>query len=152
MRRGGALLGLALVALLGGCDKHRFEPPSRAKQVAEADLLYSPAIFDTIAWPSDSARAFEGNNVFASHCRKCHGPEGRGGTAYAENRGLTVPSLVRPDWEAGSDVEAVRHRIFDGHAAGMPTWGVAGISPREVDAVAHYIVDVLRPEMLGAAK
>jgi hypothetical protein len=41
---------------------------------------------------------------------------------------------------------AVRRRIFTGHPAGMYTWGIAGISPREIDAVAHYILERLRPD------
>jgi len=149
------LLGVALglPVLLGACDKHEFEPPSRAAQVAQADSLYAPAWFDTIAWPTDSARTFEGNNVFAAYCRKCHGPEGEGGsTPYAQARGLDVPSLVLPEWQPGDDVEAVRRAIFVGHAAGMPTWGVAGITPREIDAGAHYRVDDLRPEKLGSTR
>lgn len=149
-RAAGVFVLLTGTLLAAACDKHEFEPPSRAKQVAQADSLYSPALFDTVAWASDSARAFEGNNVYAAHCRKCHGFEGQGGqTPYAKSRGLTVPSLVRPEWPYGSDVDAVRRRIFEGHPSGMPTWGVAGIMPREIDAVAHYIVDELRPEMIG---
>jgi mono/diheme cytochrome c family protein len=151
--RPAAFLVVGSLVLPGACEKHEFEPPSREAQVAQADSLYSAAHFDSIAWPNDSARTFEGNNVFATHCRKCHGMTGEGGnTPYAQARGLEVPSLVRPDWEPGSDVDAVRRRIFDGHPAGMPTWGVAGITPREIDAVAHYIVDDLRPEILGPPK
>lgn len=142
-----ALLGPAALVLLAACEKHEFEPPDRAAQVAQADSLYSPALFDTIAWPSDSARAFDGNNVYAAECRKCHGTVGEGGTEYAAERGLTVPSLTRADWPYGDDIEAVRQRIFSGHPAGMPTWGVAGITPREIDAVSFYIVHSLRPEI-----
>ncbi|NJD09582.1 MAG: c-type cytochrome [Gemmatimonadetes bacterium] len=149
-RTAGAVLAVAAL-LSGACGGgHKFEPPSRDKQVAQADSLFSPALFDTIAWVSDSARTFEGNNVFAAYCRKCHGFDGRGGqTPYARNRGIVVPSLVSPGWPYGSDIDSVRRRIFEGHSAGMPTWGVAGISPREIDAVAHYILDDLRPEILG---
>jgi mono/diheme cytochrome c family protein len=43
----------------------------------------------------------------------------------------------------------VRRRIFTGHPAGMPTWGVAGIPAREIDAVAAYILEQLRPDVLG---
>jgi hypothetical protein len=46
-------------------------------------------------------------------------------------------------------MDSVRHRIFVGHAAGMPTWGVAGISPREIDGAAYYLLERLRPEVLG---
>lgn len=140
---------LGLAVLLGGCKGgHHFDPPSREKQVAQADSAYSPAIFDTIAWPSDSAREFDGNNTYAARCRKCHGELGEGGTPYAIERNLNPPSLVRPGWPYGDDIEKVRHRIFIGHPGGMPTWGVAGITPREIDAVAYYIVKELRPEML----
>ena len=141
---------LALVAVLfTACEKHEFHPPDRDAQVAEADSVYTPAIFDTVTWVSDSARAFEGNNVFAAHCRKCHGTTGEGGTEYAGERELEVPSLVRADWPYGADVDSARHRIFSGHPAGMPTWGIAGITPREIDAVAYYVVKVLRPEQLN---
>lgn len=141
-------LPLAAAALLAACQGHDFEPPERSAQVAEADSVFTPALFDSIAWPSDSARAFEGNNVFATHCRKCHGPLGEGGTEYAAERELAVPSLVAPDWPYDNDLEGARRRIFTGHPAGMPTWGVAGITPREIDAVAYYLIHQLRPEVL----
>lgn len=142
-----ALLGALLT--LAACDKHEFEPPSREAQVARADSAFSEALFDTIQWPSDSVRAFEGNNVFATHCRRCHGSMGAGGTEYAAQRKLNVPSLVAPDWEYGNDLGSARRRIFTGHPTGMPIWGVAGISPREIDAVAYYLIFDLRPEVLG---
>jgi mono/diheme cytochrome c family protein len=153
MRPRAAVLALGLAVLPGACEKHEFEPPSRDAQVAQADSLYSPVLFDSITWPGDSARTFEGNNVFATHCRKCHGVMGEGGTTeYAAVQGLEVPSLVRPEWPEGDDVEALRRRIFTGHPAGMPTWGVAGITPREIDAVAWYIAHDLRPEVLGGGR
>ena len=140
--------GIALLCTAAGsaCDKHEFHPPSRDEQVAAADSLLTPATFDTVTWASDSARAIAGNDIFAAHCRECHGFRGEGGTPYAREHNLEPPSLVRADWPY-PDVAAVRRRIFTGHPAGMPTWGVAGITPREIDAVAHYIVAVLRPEM-----
>lgn len=141
-----------LVALLWlpalGCQEQEFEPPDRGERVEEAERVYSEALFDTIAWPSDSIRATEGNGVFSAKCRQCHGSFGRGGTEYAADRDLDVPSLVEPDWEYAGDPDAVRHRIFVGHPEGMPTWGVAGISPREIDATAFYILEWLRPDVL----
>jgi hypothetical protein len=74
---------------------------------------------------------------------------GDGGTDYARQRNLDVPSLVEPDWEFRDDLEGTRRRVFVGHADGMPIWGVAGISPREIDAVSYYVLEVLRPEVLG---
>ncbi len=146
-RAGGVALLLAVA--VGACEKHEFERPDRGEQVAEADRAFSPTLFDSIAWPSDSIRALEGNVVFSTYCRNCHGPLGRGGTDYAQQRNLHVPSLVEADWRFAAEPDSVLHRIFVGHASGMPTWGVAGITLREMDAVTGYLLEVLRPEVLG---
>lgn len=144
--RVAASAALALAALLAACEKPEFERPDRAAQVAEADSMFAPELFDTIQWSSEQERLALGNEVFAVHCRKCHGPLGRGDTPYAREEGLEVPSLVSADWGFADDPVAVRRRIFAGHPKGMPTWGVAGISPRQIDAVAHYIALQLRPD------
>ncbi|HSM06473.1 MAG TPA: cytochrome c [Longimicrobiales bacterium] len=148
--RARALGLLPLVAVAAwGCSEHRFEPPDREAQVARADSLFSPALFDSVTWASDSARALEGNVVFSTYCRNCHGPLGAGGTEYARSRDLEVPSLVSPEWPLAEHRDSILQLIFVGHAAGMPTWGVAGISAREMDAVVFYVTQVLRPEVLG---
>lgn len=144
-----AMACAALTLSVLACEKHEFEPPSTEERVANAEEIFSQDLFDTIIWESPEARSLSGNVVFASKCRKCHGTMGTGGTAYALERNLDVPSLVEEGWELDGDLEGARHRMFVGHAAGMPTWGVAGISLREIDAVAHYVLDVLRPEVLG---
>ena len=137
------------VLLATGCGDKEFEPPDRAEQVEQAEELLEAPSFDTIAWASDDARAFEGNGVFAAKCRNCHGPVGRGGTEYARRQGLDVPSLVEPEMGIPAELEAVRERVFTGHPEGMPTWGVAGITLREIDAVSFYVLESLRPEVLG---
>jgi mono/diheme cytochrome c family protein len=144
-----AVTGLLAVAALAACGgDYEFEPPDRESQVEEADSSFSQAMFDTVAWASTETRALEGNVVFSSKCRQCHGTLGEGGTEYANERNLEVPSLVSADWEYASDLEAVRRLVFTGHPEGMPTFGVAGISPREIDAVAFYILERLRPDVL----
>jgi mono/diheme cytochrome c family protein len=142
------IAGLSFLAA-AACGHPDFEPPDRGEQVLVAEALYSPALFDSIAWADERERARAGNEVFASKCRNCHGTVGEGGTAYAGARGLSVPSLVAPDWPLASSLDSVRHRIFVGHHLGMPTWGVAGITPREIDGAAFYVLERLRPEMLG---
>ncbi|HSG47132.1 MAG TPA: cytochrome c [Longimicrobiales bacterium] len=136
-------------ALAAGCAEHHFEPPDREEQVAEAETGFSMAAFDSVSWESDDQRALDGNVVYSTYCRNCHGPLGMGGTEYARVRDLDVPSLVEPDWQFAESRDSVLHRIFVGHSTGMPTWGVAGISPRAMDAVTHYLLNVLRPEVLG---
>ncbi|HSJ08261.1 MAG TPA: cytochrome c [Longimicrobiales bacterium] len=142
-----ALLAVA-ACTAAACEKHEFEQPDREAQVLQADSLLTPETFDSIQWASDEERATQGNNAYAATCRSCHGVLGAGDTDYAREQNVNPPSLVREDWPY-ADVDAVRHRIFTGHAAGMPTWGVAGITPREIDAVAYYVVNVLRPEAMG---
>lgn len=150
MRRGGLAVVIAVAMGLSACEKHEFEPPDREERVREADRAYSAALFDTVTWVDDEVRALEGNVVFSTYCRNCHGTLGRGETDYAAERGLEVPSLVTADWRWAGAPDSIRHRVFVGHAQGMPTWGVAGLSPREIDAVTHYLLAVLRPDVLGA--
>ncbi|MBT8334982.1 MAG: cytochrome c [Gemmatimonadetes bacterium] len=140
-------VAFAMAVAVAACEKPQFEPPDRAARIAAADEIFSMALFDSIAWPSDSIRALEGNVVYSTYCRNCHGALGRGETDYDARRGLEVPSLVAPAWQYAEARDSVLHRVFVGHVQGMPTWGVAGISPREMDAVTHYLMDVLRPEV-----
>lgn len=148
MRPAAAPTLMLFAATLAACESHEFEPPSRAAQVAEADSMFDPAMFDTIAWNGDSVRLAAGNDLFAARCRRCHGYLGRGGPAEVRGEQIDVPSLVEPDWPHAGDLDAIRRRIFVGHPQGMPTWGVAGLSLREIDAVAYYIDALLRPEAL----
>ena len=149
MTRELRLLGAtALLLTLGACG-HEFEPPDRADHIAAAEALYSAELFDTLTWESDYARTLEGNSVYASQCRKCHGSLGLGGTEYSEVRGLDVPSLVEWEWKFTDGLESVRHYVFVGHDGGMPSWGLSGLSPREIDGAAYYLLAQLRPEMLA---
>jgi mono/diheme cytochrome c family protein len=146
MRRTVRSVAVALVAItLIACEKREYEPPDRAQRVEEAAALLTPEMFDTVTWSSTEDRAFAGNNIYAARCRSCHGYIGEAETEYARESDLDVPSLVRPEWPY-ADIETVRRVIYTGHPGGMPTWRVAGITPREIDAVAYYIVYVLRPE------
>jgi mono/diheme cytochrome c family protein len=131
---------------LAGCKGHEFHPPDKDVRVEQADSVYARMRFDTIQWASDSLKLATGNEVYASNCDKCHGPTGQGNAEYARANNLRAPSLVDPNWHFGEDREQVRRRIFTGHPAGMPTWGVAGLTPREIDAVTSYLMDSLRPE------
>lgn len=138
---------LALATLASACGDPEFEPPDRSARVERADSIYSPALFDTISWPSEAALLTEGNALYAEECRRCHGTLGQGGTDYARERGLTVPSLVEPEWPM-ADTDSLRHMIFVGHESGMPIYGDGDLSPRQIDATAAYILLTLRPDVL----
>ena len=147
MRSMWALAALAAAALSLACG-HDFDPPDRGARVRAAERAYTPMVFDSVVWPNDSVRAFEGNAVYVEKCRRCHGTLGSGDTEYARARGLEVPSLTEADWPLAS-LDTLRRVIFVGHEEGMPIYGASGITPREMDASAAYILDTLRPEVLG---
>jgi mono/diheme cytochrome c family protein len=152
MRRASLpVLALALAASLAACSGHEFEPPDRGERVREAAAHYTPALFDTIAWGAEGERNQQGNQVYIDKCRTCHGPLGRGDTDYANARALKVPSLVEPSW-ALAFPDSLHRVIYVGHAQGMPIFGDGGITPREIDAVAGYILNVLRPDVLGGVE
>ena len=54
--------------------------------------------------------------------------------------------------DAGADLVGLRYHppfdFFVGHENGMPTYGVAGLTPREIDGAAYYVLAQLRPEIL----
>lgn len=140
-------LPLALVLAGAGCG-HEFDPPDRGARVREAEASYSAAIFDSVTWAPDQDRDFLGNEIYIEKCRNCHGPLGRGQTPYAQERRLEVPSLVETGWPLAS-MDSLHKVIYVGHEEGMPIYGSGGITPREIDAVAAYILNVLRPDVMG---
>jgi mono/diheme cytochrome c family protein len=144
--RSGIALGVGLM-LVGGCGDHEFEPPDRNARVERAAAAYSPTTFDTIDWDAEAIQLTQGNTVYAEECTRCHGPLGRGGTDYARERNLTVPTLVAPSWPL-AQVDSLRRRIFVGHASGMPVYGDGNLTPRQIDATAAYILRTLRPDVL----
>jgi mono/diheme cytochrome c family protein len=144
------VLGIAAALPAAGCGHHEFEPPDREAKVEAAGASFTPALFGTIAWDAGGARELMGNQVYVDHCRTCHGPLGGGATDYAVARGLEVPSLTRADWPRAHP-DSLRRVISVGHATGMPVFGAHDLTPREIDAVTGYILDVLRPDVLGSA-
>ena len=140
---------LLLAAGMTACKGHEFHPPDRDERVAAALAEFELLRFDTIGWESDPSRLQAGNEVYATTCRRCHGTVGEGQTDYARTRNLDVPSLVEPEWQWSDSLEALRRQVYTGHAAGMPTFSLSGVTPREIDAVSAYIIFQLRPDVLG---
>jgi mono/diheme cytochrome c family protein len=139
-------LALCASIVLGACHQE-FEAPDRAARVARADALFATAAFDTVEWSADSAPVSEGNLVYTEECRRCHGTLGGGTTDYARERDLEVPSLVERGWPL-AQVDSLRRKIYIGHESGMPIFGDADLSLRQIDAAAAYILLTLRPEVL----
>lgn len=120
--------------------------PSRADSVAIAVAAFEPATFDTIKWETPQAAVERGGLVYRISCAKCHGDGGRGnGNFVMGGDTLRPPSFLTADWRFANDPMGLRQAIFSGNVAGMPYWGLVGFKYRDVDAVALYILDFLRP-------
>lgn len=144
MRR---LLVLLLAAGLGGCQKDRAQSGNAltaADTVAAVKAGFTEAAFDTIHWPSDSLRLARGADVFKWGCAECHGPQGYGnGGKVLNGDTLRPPNFHDPKWRLAGDTDAVRRMVYSGNVRGMPHWGLRRMDPRDIDAVAAYVLQVL---------
>ena len=142
---------LAALAWLGACageapQEEVVQGPTRADSVAIAESAFEATAFDTISWESDQAATERGGLVYRISCAKCHGDGGRGnGNFVHQGDTLRPPSFLTTDWRFAEDPMGLRQAIFTGNVLGMPYWGLVGLKYRDVDAVARYITDFLRP-------
>ena len=143
---------LALVLLAAGavaaCQKAKSESaaqPNPADTVAVAEAEFSPAVFDTVKWASDSLRLARGADVFKWGCAECHGPQGRGDGGKVTEQGDTLrpPDFHAPNWRLAGDTTEVERKVFTGNVRGMPHWGLRRMELRDIDAVAAYVLTVL---------
>jgi mono/diheme cytochrome c family protein len=144
---------LAALALFGACGGEAPPPPAkepppvvtRADSAPLAVAAFDSTVFDTIQWQSEDAAMQRGGLVFRVSCQTCHGEGGRGDRGFVfEGDTLHPPSFVAADWTYANDLTGLRKRIFTGSVLGMPYWGLVGMTNKDVDAVARYILGVLR--------
>jgi len=148
--RGGAV-ALTAVLVMAGCGGGADQQEGgidriQADSTALAAEQFDAAIFDTITWNGDTAAVNRGRTVYAFSCRKCHGNTGMGDAGFVL-RGDTLkpPSFLTPDWKYANDPVGLRKVIYSGNAKGMPHWGLEErFHTRDIDAVAHYIVEDMR--------
>jgi mono/diheme cytochrome c family protein len=142
----GLLLPLSLAACAGEPQENVDVQASGADTVAMALETYSPAMFDSITWAADTAQTNRGAVVWMFSCRKCHGDTGHGDGGWViEGDTLRPPSFQTAGWRFASDRTELIKYIYAGNASGMPHWGVVGLKPRDIDAVAAYIQTMLVP-------
>ena len=137
-----------LLAGIAGCGGEEEVPVSADPQgdtIAMSEAMFSEAMFDAVTCVADSAAISRGAVVWTFSCQKCHGPEARGDGGFVQ-RGDTLrpPSFLDADWQFADDREGMRRFIFVGGRDGMPHWGIAGLKPRDIDAVTMYVHKVLR--------
>jgi len=144
---------LAALALFGACGREAPPPPAqepppvvtRADSAPLAMAAYDSTVFDTLQWQSEDAAIQRGGLVYRVSCMTCHGEGGRGDRGFIfEGDTLRPPSFVAADWTYANDLPGLRKRIFTGSVLGMPYWGLVGMTSKDVDAVARYILGVLR--------
>jgi mono/diheme cytochrome c family protein len=130
---------LLLVLVVAGCGGDGADESAGADEVESAAMV-DPATFDTLSWDSPAEALDRGDTVYQYSCAKCHGGSGTGKAGYVLNgRVLRPPSFKAEDWRFGQDLERLREYIYEGNDKGMPHWGAAGLSARDIDAVARYI-------------
>lgn len=148
MRRLILLSGSLFLAAACGSGEEAVQEeqgPTGADSVAMAMEQYDPAAFDTITWETEQAAIDRGGTVYRISCARCHGNAGRGDAAFVtQGDTLKPPSFVQEDWRLADDRDALLRTIYAGREGGMPHWGLEGLPYRDVDAVATYILEVIR--------
>jgi mono/diheme cytochrome c family protein len=141
------VLPLTVALAAAGCaeapEAERTTPADTLTAVAVA--AYDATAFDTITWETEQAALDRGQVVFRHSCSRCHGEHGLGDAGFVMQGDTLRPlSLQREDWPYADDKASLRQQVFVGSAEGMPHWGLEGLKPRDVDAVAIYIMQGLR--------
>jgi mono/diheme cytochrome c family protein len=147
----GAFVAVALNSACGGpsAEEQRAAATearlaARADSVAQAAAAYDAAAFDTIQWANENDMWERGGVVWSFSCQTCHGSDGAGQGETAVSANLSMPNLVADDWAKAGNLPEIRQSIYVGHESEMPSWGLVGLKYRDIDAVAHYIDELLR--------
>jgi mono/diheme cytochrome c family protein len=134
---------MLLGACSGGAEQEQAQV-ARPDSVAMALEQYSPALFDTITWSTDTAQTNRGSIVWTFSCKKCHGETGSGDARMVvDGDTITPPDFHTPGWRFANDREGLLKYIYSGNDKRMPHWGIEGLKPRDVAAVATYIQTML---------
>ena len=141
------VLPLSVALASAGCgeapEAQRTVPPDTMATVALT--AYDATAFDTITWETPQAALDRGQVVYRHSCARCHGAEGLGDAKFVLHGDTLRPlSLRREDWPYTGDKANLRRQVFIGTAEGMPHWGLEGLKPRDLDAVAVFIMEGLR--------
>lgn len=140
------VLSFALIGTWACGSDNQSQTTSGAATIGIAQAPFDAAVFDTLTWSSPEQRIAYGQAVFDANCKKCHGPTGGGEGGYIYGgQNLEPPSFLVLDWRFADDPIGLRSYVYSGSVGGMPYWGLTGANYRDIDAVADYIVEVLRP-------
>jgi len=138
-------LTLASASCAGEPEAQQTQPADTLTAVAVA--AYDATMFDSIAWDTEQAALDRGQVVYNFSCARCHGVGGAGDGGFVRGGDTLRPaSFLREDWPYTDDKASLRQQVFIGTAEGMPHWGLEGLKPRDVDAVATFVLKGLRKD------
>ena len=147
------LSSILFLSACGPSSQERDAMAAEQRALAAADTLalaeagFDASAFDTLAWAVTDSAVARGRVVFSYSCQKCHGSAGDGSGGFVtQGDTLRPPTFLADDWRFRDDHEGLRRQIFVGTSNGMPHWGLEGLKPRDIDAVAHFIRLGLRAE------
>jgi mono/diheme cytochrome c family protein len=88
----------------------------------------------TAATEPGTGQAASGAQLFSDNCQSCHGPDGAGGHVG--------PNLQKSS--IAENLAQVERQVHNGGGAMPPFSGV--LSDKEIDVVAHYVVEQIAPK------
>jgi cytochrome c oxidase cbb3-type subunit 3 len=80
----------------------------------------------------DAAAASRGQQIFASTCAPCHGPQAKG------NQAIGAPDLTDQLWLYAGDKATIAATIRNGRGGVMPAWGYR-LDPETIKELAIYV-------------
>jgi quinohemoprotein ethanol dehydrogenase len=117
---------LALVGVASGCG-------GGGSNATVAPTTTAATTATTTATTGGGATA-SGAAIFSNNCESCHGPMGAGGHVG--------PNLQKSP--VAGHLDRVENQVRHGGGAMPPFSGV--LSDKEIDAVAHYVVEEIAPK------
>ena len=108
-------------------------------ELAKADQDYGP-IFekylhqDLKVVAADPQAHAIGERLFMTYCAQCHGSDARGNKGY--------PNLTDKDWLYGGEPDIIKTTILKGRNGVMPPMSAALGSDKDVENVAHYVLNL----------
>ena len=134
----GFLVGLALLASWSGIEAQApaLGTPVDSTQLSEFDLIIEP---DGTGLPTGSGTAEQGEAVFRTRCRACHGETGEGNSSATVLVGGSMQSEGPPLRTVGS-YWPYATTVFDFIRRAMPADAPKSLSNDEVYQVSAYVL------------